>query len=49
MNLAPRCMLPPFCEETLAQAVVMMANIERAGDAQLTVKIVSKLLEFITI
>jgi SAM-dependent methyltransferase len=39
---------PPHSEETLAQAAVMMANTERAGDAQLAVKIVSKLPEFMS-
>ena len=37
---------PPFSEEMLAQGAAMMANTERAGDAQLAVKIVSKLPEF---
>ena len=32
----------PFSEEMLAQGAAMMANTERAGDAQLAVKIVSK-------
>ena len=37
---------PPFSVEGLTQAAVMMANTERAGDAQTAVKIVSKLPEF---
>jgi len=36
----------PFSEEMLAQGASMMANSERAGDAQLAVDIVSKLPEF---
>jgi ubiquinone/menaquinone biosynthesis C-methylase UbiE len=36
----------PFSEEMLAQGAVMMANTERAGDAQLAEKLVSELPEF---
>jgi hypothetical protein len=42
----PKPEKPPFSEEMLSQGAVMIANIERAGDAQLAVKIVSKLPEF---
>ena len=42
----PKPEKPPFSEEMLAQGAAMMANTERAGDAQLAVKIVSKLQEF---
>lgn len=35
-----------FSEEMLAQGALMMANSERAGDAQLILKIISKLPEF---
>ena len=37
---------PQFSEEMLTQGVSMMANTERAGDAQIAVRIVSKLPEF---
>jgi hypothetical protein len=36
----------PFSEETIAQGATMMANTERAGDAQQAVQIVSQLPEF---
>jgi predicted O-methyltransferase YrrM len=42
----PKPETPPFSEEMLAQSASMMANMERAGDAQLVVKIVSNLPEF---
>lgn len=42
----PRPVEPPYSEEMLAQSAAMMANTERAGDAQLAVEIVSKLPEF---
>jgi predicted TPR repeat methyltransferase len=42
----PKPETPPFSEEMLAQSASMMANIERAGDAQLMTKIVSNLPEF---
>ena len=37
---------PSFSEEMLEQSVMMMANAERAGDAQIAVRIVSNLPEF---
>jgi len=42
----PKPETPPFSEEMLAQGAAMMANTERAGDAQLAVNIVSQLPEF---
>lgn len=36
----------PFSEEMLAQGALMMANSERAGDAQVVKEIISKLPEF---
>jgi len=42
----PKPETPSFSEEMLAQGAAMMANTERAGDAQLAVKIISKLPEF---
>lgn len=42
----PKPEKPPFSEEMLAKGAAMMVNTERAGDAQLAVKIVSKLPEF---
>ena len=42
----PKPSSTPFSEEILAQTTSMMANIERAGDAQQMVKIVTKLPEF---
>ena len=42
----PKPETPPFSEEMLAQSAFIMANTERAGDAQRVVKIVSKLPEF---
>jgi len=44
----PKSDKPHFSEEMLAQGAAMMANTERAGDAQLAVKIVSKLPEFLS-
>ena len=43
---SPKPEKPPFSEEMQANSVAMMANSERAGDAQLAVEIVSKLPEF---
>lgn len=43
----PKSDSPPFSDEMLAQTTSMMANIERAGDAQQMVKIVTKLPEFV--
>jgi predicted O-methyltransferase YrrM len=37
---------PPFSEEMIAQGIAMMANSERAGDAQVAVELVSRLQEF---
>jgi hypothetical protein len=42
----PKPEMPSFSEEMLTQSAAMMANTERAGDAQMAVKIVSKLPEF---
>lgn len=44
----PKREQPPFSEEMLAQGAAMMANTERAGDAQLAVEIVSRLPEFLS-
>ena len=38
--------MPQFSDEMLAQGVSMMANTERAGDAQIAVRIVTHLPEF---
>ena len=42
----PKLDTPPFSEDMLTQSAVMMANTERAGNAQLAVEIVLKLPEF---
>jgi len=42
----PKSQTPQFSEAMLEQAALMMANTERAGDAQIAVNIVSKLPEF---
>lgn len=42
----PKPQIPQFSEGMLEQGAVMMANTERAGDAQIAVNMVSKLPEF---